>query len=628
MAKGSNRGFHFVLPLLCGALLLGGCKSAIQHREEADEVAAKIIEQKQQEALGRTEPFTIERPSDTLRRRLLIEQNLPYSSPASLGPDVLKIIEHWPEPNYPYGPYSGDVSFPVEPNSPLKLTMIDSLQIAAYNSNEYQNERETVFQTALSLDLTRNNFRNIFAAQVRSNLSADTAGPETVTNLNTGASGDVSRTLKNGMDLTAGLAIDLANLLTQGGASATGLTTDASVSVPLLRGSGRHIVTEPLTQAERDVVYAIWQFERFKRTFSVSVATQYLNVLQQVDEVKNAEDNYRRAVTSARRSRRHADAGRLSQVDLDQALTNELNARNGWISAQESLKGALDSFKRTLGLPTDARIELDRADLDQLTAPALQQVEEVAREAESGEVSEETPPADAPVVLAPATREGAGPYELDESAAVALALDNRLDLRIANEAVYDAQRRVVVAADALRAGLTLGGSATYGGGPASARGDDVDLDFDEGRYGGLLSLDLPIERTRERNSYRNSMISLERATRSVQSLEDQIKAAIRSQLRTLLENREGLKIQVRSVAVAQRRVRMTDLLLEAGRAQMRDVLDSQAALLSAQNSLTRAVVRYRTAELGLQRDMDVLQVNEKGLWQEFKPEEIDHGTAE
>jgi len=44
--------------------------------------------------------------------------------------------------------------------------------------------------------------------------------------------------------------------------------------------------------------------------------------------------------------------------------------------------------------------------------------------------------------------------------------------------------------------------------------------------------------------------------------------------------------------------------------------------------LTRAVVRYRTAELGLQRDMDVLQVNEKGLWQEFKPEEIDHGTAE
>ena len=67
---------------------------------------------------------------------------------------------------------------------------------------------------------------------------------------------------------------------------------------------------------------------------------------------------------------------------------------------------------------------------------------------------------------------------------------------------------------------------------------------------------------------------------------------------------------------------MTDLLLEAGRAQMRDVLDAQAALLSAQNALTRAVVQYRVAELELQRDMDVLQVNEKGLWQELSPEEI------
>ena len=66
------------------------------------------------------------------------------------------------------------------------------------------------------------------------------------------------------------------NLLTQGGASAWGLNVDTSVSIPLLRGSGRHIVIEPLTQAERDVIYELWEFDRYKRTFAVNIATSYM----------------------------------------------------------------------------------------------------------------------------------------------------------------------------------------------------------------------------------------------------------------------------------------------------------------------------------------------------------------
>lgn len=606
--------------ILFTGFILCGCRSTVEHREQADTVADEIIASKQQEALGRTEPFTVERPSDTLRRRLMLEQDLPYSGPASLGPDVLKIVEHWPEPNYPYCTPSANANFPIEPNQPLKLTLLDCLQVAAYNSNEYQNQKEAVFQAALALNLGRNTFRNIFSGDDGTSISSNSGDLGTATSTRSSASAGVSRTLQNGLGLAGAMTLDLARLLRPNWTSLYGLAGDATLTLPLLRGAGRHIVTENLTQAERDVVYAIWDFERFKRTFSVSVASQYLSVLQQVDQVNNADDNYRRAVMSARRSRRHADAGRLSQVELDQSLQNELNARNGWISAQESLKGALDSFKRTLGLPTDALIVLDRTDLDQLAAPALQEVERVAQE-DGNETSEETPPADAPVELAPVTREGAGPYELDESSAIALALKNRLDLQAANGEVYDAQRRVVVTADNLRAGL--GFSAGAGSGDA----DKDLLRYDNGAYDAALAMDLPFERTSQRNAYRQSLLSLERATRNVQALEDQIKVAIRDGLRSLLENRETLKIQVRSVAVAQRRVRMTDLLLEAGRAQMRDVLDAQAALLSAQNSLTRAVVQYRTAELELQRDMDVLQVNEKGLWQEFKPEDIEDGTA-
>jgi outer membrane protein TolC len=279
------------------------------------------------------------------------------------------------------------------------------------------------------------------------------------------------------------------------------------------------------------------------------------------------------------------------------------------------LKNSLDGFKATIGLPVDAVMELDPNDLEQLRDRARKYVEAVMV-AETGP-AETAPAADAPVVLVPASREDAGPYELDEAVAIKLALENRLDLRVANGAVYDAQRQVVVAADALGAGLNLGGSARF-----ADTDDDGHLTFDRARYAALLSLDLPIERTRERNNYRNSLINLERATRDVQVLEDDIKAAIRSELRTLLESREELKIQAESVVLARKQVKMVTLFLEAGRRQIRDLLEAQDGLLSAENGLTAAVIRYRTAELQLQRDLDVLTITKEGLWQEFAPGEV------
>jgi len=614
-------GKCYLIKLLLVSLVLVplGCRSPVEHRSEADKVAAEIITAKQKEALGETEPFSIERPSDILRRRLLEQQNLALSSEASLGTDRLKPVEHWPDPDYLQAKSSGSSEdLPIEPNKPVKLSLVQALQVGARNSLEYQSRKEDVFRTALALDYTRHTFENIFNAGADSTLSGDFDADTTVNNLNTNASGGVSRTLKNGINMSASIAINLFNLLTQGGSSSMGLSggTDPSVTIPLMRGSGVHIAGEPLTQAERDVIYSLWDFERYKRTFSVSVARGYFNVLRQMDGVSNAEDNYRSSVASSRWSRRRADAGRIREIEVDQAIQRELGARNSWISAQEQLKSTLDSFKNTIGLPTDALIELDPNDLVQLRGRASSILEEM-RTASAQGISETAPPADAPIELIPASYEEAGPLEIDESLAVKLALENRLDLQKSIGSVYDAQRDVVVKADALRAGLTLGGT-----GSIQDTDEDGNIRFDRGRYTALLSLDLPVERTLQRNQYRNSLLSLEQATRSVQSLEDQIKLSIRSELRTLLESRESLKIQAQSVVVAEKRVRSNTIFLEAGRSEIRDLLASQDSLLAAQNSLTRAVVDYRITELELQRDLGLLKVNEQGLWREFSPEVI------
>jgi hypothetical protein len=393
-------------------VFLSGCKSPSDYRLEADKAAGKIIEKKTEEVTGRAQKINVERPSDIFRRRLMLEQNLIYTNETTLGTDKLAKIEHWPEPNYPSSWESLDPIVVLEVNEPVKLTLLEALQIGARNSFDYQKQKETVFQNALALDLEADAFRNTFIGQVETLLSTDNTASRTVSGSVTSGSAGISRQLESGAQLSTAIAIDLANLFTLGGYQALGSSADASISIPLLRGSGKHIVTEPLTQAERDVVYAIYEFERFKKTFAVDVGSQYLSVLNQLDEVKNSEGNYRSLIASSRRSRRLADAGKMGSIEVDQAIQNELRARERWIRSIQSYRKSLDSFKGLLGLPPDARVELDRDELERLVAPTVAMMEEIAK-LDQIEKSEETPPADAPINLVEPTREGAGRYEIE-----------------------------------------------------------------------------------------------------------------------------------------------------------------------------------------------------------------------
>jgi len=619
---GRGAGSYALALLLCVVLLQPGCRSVSQHRQNADKVASEIIAQKQKEAFGTTEPFGIQRPTNMLRRRLLEEQNLQYSGPWSLGTDRLAKPKHWPADDYPPDSNIVPVVNLDGPNT-ITLTLNEALQVGAQNSSSYQTQKEGIFQAALSLDLERDAFRNFFTEQLGSSISTDNSGSRAVSGTQQSSVSGLSRALKSGAIVSTQLAVDLANLLTMGGASSLGLQLDSSVSIPLLRGSGRHIVTEPLTLAERKVLYAIWEFERFKRTFAVNIASEYLAVLRAYDQVDNEEANYRRLIISVRRSRRLADSGGMDKIEVDQAVQNELRARNRWVLAMQSYERSLDNFKILLGLPVDAKIDLDRAELIRLDDQAAASI--INPDKFVVDPCEEIPPADAPVELEQLTRDGAGRMEIDDWAeATRLAFESRLDLRVAQEKVFDAQRDVIVWADQLGAGLTLFGSASTGGRRtiSSATTRDARVRLDKAAYSALLSLDLPIERVAERNDYRNSLIDLERAVRSVQNLEDQVKLNVRNGLRTLESTRESLHIQARAVQVAQERVDSTNMVLEAGRAKIRDILEAQDALVSAQNALTAAVVNYRVTELELQRDMGLLKVDAQGLWREFDPEVV------
>ena len=608
------------LGIIFTLLALVGCKTTSKYRMEADRVAESIIEMKQEQLFHATADFSIERPSDILRRRLLIDQNLPYYGDASLGSDALEPVPHWPEKDYPKFETSSEAVVSMESGKPFQLSLIQALQVAAQNSHDYQTRKEAVFRKALDLDLEANDFGFIWRGDAQSQYTADKSGAEAVKGFENSGSLSLSKALYNGAQITTALAIDLVKLLTQGETSSFGITGDASISIPLLRGAGKHIVTEPLIQAERNVVYAIYEFERYKKTFAVDIARNYLDVLRQLDQVDNNAESYKSLITSARRTRRLADAGRADAVDVGRAVQDELRARERWISAMMRYENSLDSFKMAIGIPPDTDMELDRGELEHLKA----YVTEIVPNIDQGAVSfaeEGKDSADAEIVLKKPNRENAGPLEMDESSAIALGFDHRLDLRISEGNVYDGQRRVVVMADALGAELTLFGQASFGEPRSlmSADLEDASLRADKGIYTGLFTLDLPLERTAERNAYRNSLIDLEQAVRDFQTMEDDVKLSILTAIRAMLEAREALSIQTNAVAVAEERVKSTEMFYDAGRTQLREVQDAQDSWLTTKNSLTAAMVDYRMAELEFQRDTGVLRIDEKGLFVEYQP---------
>lgn len=592
----------------CAVLLLlaalPGCRSARAHREQADKVAYQAVQDAQRQALGTNETFTIERPSDALRRRLLIEQNLPISSKASLGADQLPAPEHWPDPTYSA---TNRVAYPQEKpviTNALQLSLADALHIAAQESREYQDQKESVFAAALALDLQRNSFRSQLESSGSSRFSHNRGGDEPVDTAEHGASASLARTLATGAQLTGQLAVDLAQLLTGERVSSVGLVGDVSLSVPLLRGAGRHIVRESLTQAERNALYAVLKFEEYKRSFAVEVASQYFAVLTSFDRVKNAIENYDRQLETASRAASMARAGRLPEIQVDQAHQDLLRARNGRIAAEQEAEQQVDSLKLALGLPADARIALDRSALDDLVTGTTNRLE--------GAINSDA------LKLPP------DPIEMPPDQAVRIALRCRPDMDISKAQIEDAQRAVAIAADGLRAELTLLGSASAGEGRSGGSADQPNAKLDPGRgaYSALLTIDLPTERTAERNAYRKSLIALEAAVRDTQAQEDRIKSDVRGRLRTLSEQRENIAIQVRSVALARRRQHSSNLFLQAGRAQIRDLLEAQDALLSAENALTSAVVSYHIGRLRLQRDLGLLQVGSDGLYQEMSPDSL------
>jgi outer membrane protein TolC len=452
------------------------------------------------------------------------------------------------------------------------LSLAEAVAIATARNRDYQTQKEDLYLSALALTSTRHNFARQWFGTIDGNYDR-TAADESV-----GAGGTVgfSQLLDDGTQISTSIATDWLNYLTGDSRATLGSVLNATLSKPLLRGAGKDIVMEGLKQAERDVLYQIRDFSRYRKTFVVSIVSDYFRVLQALDSVKNAESNYKSLVLAYDQAKDNALAGRLAKLEADQTEQRMLQAKDNLSSTNRSYEQALDDFKIRLAITADAPLSLDPNALQILS-----------------------------------TMEVAEP-QFDVNDAIQTALSLRLDLATIKDQVDDARRKIKVAENGLQADLNLVASANVNSAPPRQAGN---LQFQNGSYSLGAQLKLPFDRLNERNTYRVSLITLMQQIRAYEDAVDGVKLGVRNDYRDLLEAAQRYQIQKKSLELAQERVNSTSLLFQAGRAQARDLLDSQDSLLSAQNETTSTLVDYNIAKLSFYRDIEVLTVKPDGLWQ-------------
>ncbi len=376
--------------------------------------------------------------------------------------------------------------------------------------------------------------------------------------------------------ITTAASMDFLRLITGDHSLATSSQLGATFSRPLLRNAAFKQEMESLTQAERQLLYDLRDFARYRKDFSVQVATAYYGVLGNRDAVRNSFLNLQSSRKNAERSRALAQEGRITQSDLGRLEQQELSTESSWINAVRNYQQALDNFKIQLGLTVDANIVLDDHELDALR------------------------------ILHP-------DLKVDDS--IQIALTARLDYMNSKDQFDDAVRKVALDANFLKPQVDLSAAVTV---PSNPNQTGFVLP-DPARYSwnAGLNVDPGLDRKAERNAYRSALIARNQAARAIIQMEDNIKLQVRDSWRALDQAKRNYEISEIGVKLAERRVEEQNLLAELGRAKAQDQVDAQNDLISSKNQRTQALVGHTIARLQFWDNMGILYIKDNGQWEDI-----------
>jgi outer membrane protein TolC len=351
------------------------------------------------------------------------------------------------------------------------------------------------------------------------------------------------------------------------------LSATISFTQPLLRGFGHAVSHEALIQAERNLIYAVRDFELFREEFSIEVAERFYGLVEQKTSLANQRENLAVSNFQLRKAEALYSIGRGTQIDLFRAERTDLQDRNGVIQAEQAYELALDRFKTFLGIDIDSELEIV-----------------------------DTQPPEIEI-------------RYDPSTAVEIAKANRLDYLSRLQQLEDSERALRLARDELRSDLNLSAAYSLGGANDSSLSGTA---ADEGAWSVGLSWDLPLDRVDERHNHRARQIAHQRILREFEQFDETLEIEIESSFRELTRVLQSIRIQETLIESQERNLKKAQIDYEAGLVDNREVVDAQQALTAARNGKIREQVNYEISRLRLLQDLGILFVDSKGMWMELE----------
>jgi outer membrane protein TolC len=360
--------------VLIALALQAGCTRPL-YRNWADRQSYSIIAERivyPTFDIGRTklEPPPVSRISDPFNPDFPPK---PPDDPAAAifmaNPGGMKGAKHWDRDGVTdiIEPPGWDSILDRKADGTVRLDQDKAVEVALLNSREYQFALEDVYISALALTLNR------FEFQCQWFLTNDS----TYTHFGSGGSPNgetntvdmethfgFTRNFAAGGQLLTDFANSLVYEFTGAGSRRFNSNFLISLVQPVLRGAGRKFRLETLTQGERNVLYSVRSFARFRKQFWTTVAIEngsagYLDLLLQLQTIRNNEANLKRQEETYRLYYQLFLGGRASRVELDQFFQSLQTAKLAVIQAQTQFNTSLDLFKFTLGLPPLLPVEID-----------------------------------------------------------------------------------------------------------------------------------------------------------------------------------------------------------------------------------------------------------------------------